>query len=87
MTLKEGATDAIVSRWPEHRQINCALIPSIYPGNYCANMAAGIQLVRSHHDDLEAIGATTWSISPELSALLDELAEMPSVTSSPTQAP
>lgn len=74
MTIDEGATAEILTRWPEHKQRNCALNPHSYGLQYFSNMLAGIQLVRDHHAQLEAAGATAWTVPAELAALLDELA-------------
>lgn len=72
--LNTGATNEIVSRWPEYKQRNCAINPSMYGAEYCGNMAAGIQIVRDRHDELKSAGVDVWSIAPELSNLLDQLA-------------
>jgi len=73
MTLKEGASHEINSRWPEHRQRNVALIPNIYGSQYASNMYAGIQVVRDNYHALKAEGATEWRIDQALSDLLDSL--------------
>jgi hypothetical protein len=73
MTLKEGASNEIVSRWPEHRQRNVALISDWYGKEYRKNMLAGIELVKDHYNTLKAQGATTWAIAASTSNLLDEL--------------
>ena len=73
MTLKEGASHEINSRWPEHRQRNVALIPNIYGSQYASNMYAGIQVVRGNYHALKAEGATEWRIDQALSDLLDSL--------------
>lgn len=75
MTLDEGATHEINSRWPEHKQRNCGLNPHWYGAQYFSDMLAGIQLVRDHHAALDAVGETQWSIPTSLSAVLDELAQ------------
>lgn len=74
MTLDEGATHEITSRWPEYKQRNAALIPGLYGPQYLSNMVAGIQVVRDHHERLKAQGATTWSIDQTTSEMLDNLA-------------
>lgn len=74
MTLDDGATFEINSRWPEYKQRNCALNSAMYANDYCGNLMAGIQLVRDHHEQLQSAGATTWIINDELKTLLDELA-------------
>ena len=74
MTLKEGATQEINSRWPEHRQRNVALIHNWYGEQYYSNMVAGIQMVRDRYDELKSAGATTWSSTDLLTNTLDDLA-------------
>ena len=74
MTLDEGATHEINSRWPEHRQRNVALIRNWYGEQYYSNMVAGIQIVRDRYDDLKSAGATTWSSTDLLTTTLDDLA-------------
>jgi hypothetical protein len=74
MTLDEGATYEITSRWPEYKQRNAALVPGLYGPQYQSNMVAGIQLVRDQHDRLKTQGSTTWSIPQSLTDMLDELA-------------
>jgi len=73
MTLTEGATNEINSRWPEHKQRNCGLMPDIYGIEYRDNMTIGIQLVRERYHQLKESGETTWSIDQRTSDLLDEL--------------
>lgn len=73
MTLREGASHEINSRWPEYKQRNVALIPSIYGSQYASNMYAGIQVVRDHYHALKAEGATEWRIDSDMSDLLDSL--------------
>lgn len=75
MTLDEGATHEINSRWPEHAQRNAALVRDIYGPTYYGDLIAGIQLVREHYAQLKAAGEVEWSITPELTALLNDLAE------------
>lgn len=77
MNLSEGASAEILTRWPDHKQRNVALNPDTYGTAYRAAMLAGIELVRQHHAQLEAQGATAWSCPPELTALLDQLAGTP----------
>tara|TARA_R100001510_G_scaffold55065_1_gene58479 strand:+ start:6860 stop:7090 length:231 start_codon:yes stop_codon:yes gene_type:complete len=74
MTLKEGATQEINSRWPEHRQRNVALIRNWYGEQYYSNMVAGIQIVRDRYAELKSAGATTWSSTDLLTNTLDDLA-------------
>ena len=74
MTLDEGATHEINSRWPEHRQRNVALIRNWYGEQYYSNMVAGIQIVRDRYDELKSAGATTWSSTDLLTTTLDDLA-------------
>ena len=73
MTLHEGASHEINSRWPEYKQRNVAMIPRIYGQEYESNMFAGIQLVRDHYRELKSAGAAEWTISRELSDMLDSL--------------
>mgnify|MGYP003651051917 CR=1 FL=1 len=73
MTLKEGASQEINSRWPEHRQRNVALMNDWYGKQYHSNMVAGIQLVRDCYNELKSSGATTWSVTIKLAADLDDL--------------
>ena len=73
MTLNEGATHEINSRWPEYKQRNVALMPDLYGAQYRDNMTIGIQLVRDQHAALKQEGATTWTISQELTDMLDSL--------------
>lgn len=74
MTLDDGATWEINSRWPAYKQRNVAIMPDIYGRQYTDNMTIGIQLVRDHHEQLQAMGETEWFISESLKTLLDELA-------------
>ena len=74
MTLDEGATHEIISRWPAYKQRNCALDFNSYEGSYCSDMMVGIKLIRDHHESLTLAGETTWSISASLSDDLDALA-------------
>jgi len=74
MTLNEGATHEINSRWPEHKQRNAALMPNLYGRQWTDDMTIGIQLVRDHHAALETAGDTVWSMPDSLSNLLDDLA-------------
>ena len=75
MTLDEGASFEINSRWPEYRQRNCALDNMMYGKEYYINMLAGIKLIRDHHDSLKDKGVTTWECPSDLSLLLDDLAQ------------
>lgn len=74
MTINEGATYEINSRWPEYKQRNAALMPGLYGRQWTDNMTMGIQLVRDHHAALEDAGETVWSIPRELTDMLDDLA-------------
>jgi hypothetical protein len=74
MTLTEGATNEINSRWPEHKQRNCGLMPDIYGIEYRDNMTIGIQLVRDRYHQLKGNGATSWSTTQALRDMLDDLA-------------
>lgn len=75
MTLNEGATHEINSRWPEHKQRNCGLMPDLYGRQYLDNMTVGIQLIRDHHDSLKNRGDTEWSIPESLLNTLNELSK------------
>ena len=75
MTLKEGASHEIITRWPEYKQRNVALMPGTYGNQYASNMYAGIKLIRDHYHALKADGASTWSIPQSLTEMLDELAQ------------
>lgn len=79
MTLDDGATFEILSRWPEFRQRNVALDREVYGIEYADHMLAGIHLIRSHHAQLKAAGATEWTMPTDLENLLDELAGTPTV--------
>ena len=74
MTLKEGASQEIISRWPEYKQRNVAMIPGVYGDEYASNMYAGIKLIRDHYASLKEDGDTAWSIPQSLSDTLDDLA-------------
>ena len=73
MNLSDGATNEINSRWPEYKQRNCGLNRDWYGSQYFKNMVCGIELVREHHSQLQSRGETTWSMTPELTQLLDAL--------------
>lgn len=75
MTLEEGATHEINSRWPEYRQRNVGISYEWYGVEYADNMTIGIQLVRDQHQRLKHAGQTQWTIDAELAALLDQLAQ------------
>lgn len=75
MTLDEGATYEITSRWPEHKQRNVGMIWTYYGERYAKDMVAGILLVRDHHAKLQADGASTWSIPQSLTNTLDDLSQ------------
>lgn len=74
MTLDEGATHEINSRWPEYKQRNVGMIWTYYGEEFAKNMVAGILLVRDHHRNLQDAGDTTWSIPQSLTDTLDDLA-------------
>lgn len=74
MTLDEGATYEITSRWPEHKQRNVGMVFNFYGETYAKDMVSGITLVRDHHQRLEDAGNTTWSIPQSMADMLDELA-------------
>lgn len=73
MTLKEGASHEINSRWPEHKQRNVGMIWDYYGEQYAKDMVSGILLVRDHYRQLKESGATEWSVNQELSDMLDSL--------------
>lgn len=73
MTINEGATHEINSRWPEYKQRNCGLNAHWYGRQYYSNMMAGIQLVRDHHALLTARGDEVWTIPTDLQQTLDSL--------------
>ena len=73
MTLKEGASHEINSRWPEHKQRNVGMIWDYYGEQYAKDMVSGILLVRDHYRALKAQGATEWRIDSAMSDLLDSL--------------
>lgn len=73
MTLKEGATHEINSRWPEHKQRNVGISYEWYGEEYANNMTIGIQIVRDRYHRLIEDGATEWSIDQETTAFLDSL--------------
>lgn len=75
MTIDEGATHEINSRWPVHKQRNCGLVRDWYGMAFYKGMCAGIELVREHHHQLKTAGETTWSIPQSLTDLLDDLAD------------
>jgi len=74
MTLDEGATHEINSRWPEHKQRNVGMVFNFYGVDFAKNMVSGITLVRDHHQSLKDAGDTTWSIPQSITDTLDELA-------------
>lgn len=74
MTLDEGATYEINSRWPEYKQRNVGMVFNFYGELYAKDMISGITLVRDHHKTLQESGDTTWSIPQSLSDTLDDLA-------------
>lgn len=73
MTLKEGATFEINSRWPEYKQRNVALYPDIYGVFYKKNMATGIKVVIDMYHDMKENNEAEWFISEETTELLDSL--------------
>ena len=74
MTLDEGASHEINSRWPEYKQRNVGMVYGFYGDQFAGDMLAGIKLIRDHHESLTLAGETTWSISASLSDELDTLA-------------
>lgn len=74
MTLDEGASHEINSRWPEYKQRNVGMVWDYYGERFASDMLAGIKLVRDHHESLALSGDTTWSIPSSLSRDLDILA-------------
>lgn len=74
MTLDEGASHEINSRWPEYKQRNVGMVWDYYGDQFASDMLAGIKLVRDHHEALSLAGDTTWSIPSSLSRDLDTLA-------------
>ena len=75
MTLNEGASHEINSRWPEYKQRNVGMIWTYYGEQFAKNMVSGIQIVRDHHAALESSGATVWSIPQHLTDTLNDLAQ------------
>lgn len=75
MTIDEGATHEIESRWPPYKQRNVGIVFDFYGWNFAKNMMSGIQLVRDHHAELKSRGETVWSIPDELTATLDSLVD------------
>ena len=73
MTLHEGATNEINSRWPEHKQRNVGIVWEFYGEQYAKNMMCGIQLVRDHYHELKLSGVTEWSVDPAMTDLLNSL--------------
>lgn len=73
MTLDEGASHEINSRWPEHKQRNVGMIWTYYGDKFAKDMVCGIQLVRDHHAALESAGETVWSVTKKLTDMLDDL--------------
>lgn len=71
MTLKEGASYEILSRWPEHKQRNVGISYEWYGREYADGMSTGIQLIRGHYAELKAAGATEWIMPDELRSLID----------------
>lgn len=74
MTLDEGATHEIESRWPPYRQRNIGIFFDYYGIEYAQDMMAGIQLVRDIHNELKNRGETVWSIDADTTNMLDQLA-------------
>ena len=77
VNLEDGSTQAILSRFPEHRQRNVALMPGEYSVAYIQAMASCIKLVGDHYALLKAQGETDWNEPPAMTAVLDELAAVP----------
>jgi hypothetical protein len=76
MSLDEGASYEINSRWPEYKQRNVGICFDFYGKGFAENMMCGIQVVRDHHKYLQDSGEKTWSINQFLSDTLDELAQI-----------
>lgn len=74
MNLQDGATNEIITRWPEYKQRNVGISYEWYGVEYADNMTIGIQLVRDHHAALEKAGETVWSIPDSMTNMLDDLA-------------
>jgi hypothetical protein len=74
MTIDEGATHEINSRWPEFKQRNVGMAFNFYGENFAKNMLSGITLVRDHHEYLKNSGATVWDMPKYMSDTLDDLA-------------
>jgi hypothetical protein len=74
MTLNEGATHEINSRWPEYKQRNVALMPDLYGAQYRDNMTIGIEVVRDWYHQLQEQGEIAWRMNAELTNLLNDLA-------------
>ena len=90
MNIDDGASHEILTRWPDFRQRNVALDRDVYGRTYADHMMAGIHLIRKHHQQLQDAGITTWTISDDLTRLLDELANTPTarnVTTSISPSP
>jgi len=75
MTLQQGATHEITSRWPEHKQRNVALNPVTYGEQYAKNMLVGIEVVRGRYQELKLSGVTEWSVDQATTNLLNSLVE------------
>jgi len=73
MTIDEGATFEIESRWPAYKQRNVGIAFNFYGANFAKNMMTAIQLVRDHHEQLKSQGETVWSIPDDLKNTLDDL--------------
>jgi len=73
MTLKEGATYEIESRWPAYKQRNIAISQSIYGESYRKGMVTGIKVVIDMYHDMKENNETEWFISEETTELLDSL--------------
>ena len=74
MTLDEGATYEINSRWPEYKQRNVGMVFDFYGIDFAKNMVSGITLVRDHHEHLKNSGVTVWDMPTYMSDTLDGLA-------------
>lgn len=73
MTIDQGATHEIESRWPAYKQRNVGIVFDFYGVDFAKNMMAGIQLVRDHHAFLTARGDEVWTIPTALQQTLDSL--------------
>lgn len=73
MTLKEGATYEIESRWPAYKQRNVAVFYDFYGESYRKGMVTGIKVVIDMYHDMKENNETEWFISEEETELLNSL--------------